>query len=125
MTFWIAAALATRWLYFRCFSCSTGSRVSITPSPPKFNHLAKPLYASTLFVVAVMCSLNCALDFTIHVPRPGGPRQCSTRPRSVACTRPPGGQRDAVSRAVPRDNPGDVGGHRRDNGRRGEGRGRR
>jgi hypothetical protein len=35
-----------------------------------------------------MCSLNCALDFTIHVPRPGGPRQCSTRQRSVACTRP-------------------------------------
>ena len=30
-TFWIAAALAIRWLYFRCFSCSTGSGVSITP----------------------------------------------------------------------------------------------
>src|SRR6266581_7125773 len=49
MTFWIAAALATRWLYLRCFSCSTGSMVSITPSPPKLSHLAKPLYASTLF----------------------------------------------------------------------------
>jgi len=33
-------------LYSRCFSCSTGSSVSITPWPPKFNHLAKPLYVS-------------------------------------------------------------------------------
>ncbi len=60
MTFWIAAALATRWLYFRCFSCSTGSIVSITPSPPNFSHLAKPLYASTLSGVAVICSLSLA-----------------------------------------------------------------
>src|SRR2546421_7939854 len=60
MTFWIAAALATRWLYLRCFSCSTGSIVSITPSPPKFSHLAKPWYASTLFVVAVICSRSLA-----------------------------------------------------------------
>src|SRR5918911_3214627 len=57
----IAAALATRWLYLRCFSCSTGSIVSITPPPPKFSHLAKPLYASTLFVVAVICSRSLAL----------------------------------------------------------------
>src|SRR5438128_1660013 len=58
MTCWIAAALATRWLYLRCFSCSTGSMVSISPSPAKFSHLAKPLYASTLLVVAVICSLE-------------------------------------------------------------------
>lgn len=55
ITFWMAAALATRWLCLRCSSCSKGSSASITPSPPKFNHLAKPLHASTLFVVEVMC----------------------------------------------------------------------
>jgi hypothetical protein len=45
------------------------------------------------------------LDFTIHVPRPGGSRQCSTRQRSVACSRPPGsGTRSAAqSHAI---NPG-------------------
>jgi aminoglycoside phosphotransferase len=36
------------------------------------------------------CATACRLDFTIHVPRPGGPRHCSTRQRPVACTRPPG-----------------------------------
>src|SRR5205823_11680766 len=39
----------------------------------------------------------CRLDFTIHVPRPGGPRQWPTRQRSVSCTRPPGsGTRSAA-----------------------------
>src|SRR5215218_5112385 len=40
---------------------------------------------------------TCRLDFTIQVPRPGGPRQCSIRQRSVSCTRPPGsGTQSAV-----------------------------
>src|SRR5829696_4746015 len=40
---------------------------------------------------------TCRLDFTIQVPRPGGPRQCSIRQRSVSCARPPGsGTRSAA-----------------------------
>jgi aminoglycoside phosphotransferase len=49
-----------------------------------------------------------------HVPRPSGPRQCpavSCRWRHEAA-----GQREAVSRAVARDKPGDVGSHPRDDG---------
>jgi hypothetical protein len=53
-----------------------------------------------------------------------GPRQCSTRQRSASCMRPPGsGTRSAAqSQAI---NPATSGGHSRDNGRRGGGRGRR
>src|SRR5215212_11846536 len=45
---------------------------------------------------------TCRLDFTIQVPRPGGPRQCSIRQRSVSCTRPPGSgtQSAAQSHAI-------------------------
>jgi hypothetical protein len=54
-----------------------GPTVSITSRPPT--------------------AMTCHLDFTIHVPRPGGPRLCSIRQRSVLCTRPPGiGTRSAA-----------------------------
>ena len=47
---------------------------------------------------------TCRLDFTIHVPSPGGPRQCPARQRPVS-VHEAAGQRDAVSRAVARDKP--------------------
>ena len=65
------------------------------------------------------------MPLELHDPRAGARRteQASVRSASVSCTRP-AEQRDAVSRAVARDKPGDIGGRPRDNRRRAGGRGR-
>src|SRR5207249_1534926 len=58
----------------------------------------------------------------LHDPRAEARRTEAVLDRSaVGVVHDAAGQRDAVSRTVARDKPGDVGGHPRDNGRRGGG----
>jgi len=55
----------------------------------------------------------------LHDPRAEARRtEAVLDPSAVGVVHEAAGQRDAVSRAVARDKPGDVGGHPRDNGRR-------
>jgi hypothetical protein len=62
----------------------------------------------------------------LHDPRAEARRtEAVLDPSAVGVVHEAAGQRDAVSRAVAPDKPGDVGGHPRDNGRRGGDRGRR
>src|ERR1022692_3858278 len=52
--------------------------------------LARRHRTGSLGRVGAPAATACRLDFTIHVPGPGGPRHCPARQRPVACTRPPG-----------------------------------